>query len=75
MPGYSQDDFVRWLTGQADGRLDLTEDNPGLAAAAIGLLQPPPLEPPETLPDGYLSPHFSLADGRRGRVRRPVLSS
>jgi len=39
MPSYSQDDVVRWLTGQADGSLDLTEDNPGLAAAAIELLQ------------------------------------
>src|SRR5215831_17124645 len=26
MPSYSQDDVVRWLTGQADRSLDLTED-------------------------------------------------
>src|SRR5262249_10748860 len=39
MPSYSQDDVVRWLTGQTYGSLDLTEDNAGLAAAAIELLR------------------------------------
>lgn len=26
------------------------------------MLQQPPVEPPETLPDGYLSAHFTLAE-------------
>jgi len=36
MPSYSQDDVVRWITGQADGRLDLTVDNPGLPERDAG---------------------------------------
>jgi zinc D-Ala-D-Ala carboxypeptidase len=53
-----------WLRGIASGVLDLTRDNEGMAAATLALLAPAPQPGPEPapLPDGYLSPHFSLAE-------------
>jgi hypothetical protein len=61
MTTYSQAEVVDWLEELAAGQLDLYDDNMGLAQAAIVLLQGD--QPaPEPLPEGNLSPHFTLAE-------------
>jgi hypothetical protein len=54
------DQCTLWLRGIAQGVLDLTRDNEGMAAATLGYLPAQPA--PDPLPDGYLSPHFTLAE-------------
>ena len=49
-----------WLDGLCDGALDLTADNVGLAKQVRSMLRAPEPEPP--LPEGYLSPHFTLSE-------------
>jgi hypothetical protein len=51
---------ILWLDGLCDGVLDLTTDNVGLAKQVRSMLRPPEPEPP--LPEGYLSPHFTLSE-------------
>jgi hypothetical protein len=51
---------ILWLDGLCDGALDLAVDNVGLAKQVRSMLRPPEPEPP--LPEGYLSPHFTLAE-------------
>ena len=50
---------ILWLDGLCDGTLDLTADNVGLAKKMRSMLRP---RAPESLPEGYLSPHFTLAE-------------
>jgi len=58
MPAARTQDVTSWLTDLSVGKLDLREDNMGLAAAALALLE----RRPAPLPDGNLSPHFTLAE-------------
>jgi zinc D-Ala-D-Ala carboxypeptidase len=56
-----------WLHGIAQGVIDLTRDNEGMAKATqeyIASLQPaaPAPAPEQPLPPGYLTPHFTLSE-------------
>jgi hypothetical protein len=51
---------ILWLDGVCDGALDLTADNVELAKQVRSMLRLPEPQPP--LAEGYLSPHFTLAE-------------
>src|SRR5215510_4112021 len=57
MSDYSHQDVMAWLSDLSMGLLDFNDDNMGLAAAALALLQPVPI--PDT---DQLSPHFTLTE-------------
>jgi len=57
--GASVAEIRAWLERLAAGDLDLRADNCAFAHGALGLL-PAPASP--DLPDGYLAPHFTLAE-------------
>jgi zinc D-Ala-D-Ala carboxypeptidase len=63
-PTYGQAQVLEWLAEIAAGVIHLDDDNEALALAATALIigaQPkPPIIP--SLPPGYLSPHFTLAE-------------
>jgi hypothetical protein len=61
MPEYTREQVLGWLERLAAGRLELNEDNMGLADAALDLLGEFEQAVP-TLPPGYLTPHFTLAE-------------
>jgi zinc D-Ala-D-Ala carboxypeptidase len=58
----TKSEAILWLDGLCDGALDLTADNIGLAKQVRSMLRPPEPEPQPPLPEGYLSPHFTLAE-------------
>jgi len=61
MPEYSPRQIQKWLEDLRDGRLELNEDNMGLADATLVLLGfDQPMAPP--LAPGYISPHFTLKE-------------
>lgn len=57
-----------WLHGIAQGIIDLSRDNEGMAKATQSYIasleagKPAPGPEPEALPPGYLSPHFTLQE-------------
>lgn len=55
----SSDDIRAWLGGIADGFIDLDVDNKALAQATLDMLDDKPA-PAAPLPEGYLTPHFTL---------------
>lgn len=57
-PAFTRDQVEQWLDDLGAGTLDLSADNAGLAHAALGMLS----AAPEPLPEGNLSPHFTLAE-------------
>jgi len=59
---HSQQEVIDWLAELRAGQLDLTEDNEGLANAALMIIERQPVPAPPPLPDGQLSPNFSLEE-------------
>lgn len=60
---YSRVEVMEWLEELEAGQLDLNIDNTGLAVACLALLSGAPVPSSEPqLPEGYLSPHFTLAE-------------
>lgn len=60
---YAADDCRAWLEHITTGLIDLTVDNQGLAVACLAFLDAAPAPgPAPTLPDGYLTEHFTLAE-------------
>jgi hypothetical protein len=59
MAQYTKEQVLGWLERLEGGRLELNEDNMGLAGAALDLFG---YEGRSVLPSGYLSPHFTLAE-------------
>lgn len=61
MPTYTRAQIQTWLEDLRDGRLDLNEDNTGMADGTLILLgMDVPM--PAPLPPGYITPHFRLSE-------------
>jgi len=59
---HSLQEIIDWLAELRAGQIDLTEDNMGLANAAMMIIERQPATPPPPLPADQLSPHFSIEE-------------
>lgn len=68
----SQDDLVRWLTRPGRWQPSISPRTlPAWPRLLSSCYSSRPVEPPETLPDFYFSPHFGMAELTAANAREP----